>query len=79
MSTPFTVKESKNNLMELDQMGVYRLYSGEDGQSHIEELCEDSIKEIKLDGSSMNSVFHKENRDISLIIIRPRVEDGRLE
>ena len=35
-------------------MGVYRLYSGDDGQSHIEELSEDAIKEIKLDGSRMS-------------------------
>ena len=42
-------------------MGVYRLYSGEDGQSHIEELSEDSIKDIKLDGSSMN--FSVSNRE----------------
>ena len=35
-------------------MGVYRLYSGDDGQSHIEELSEDAIKEIKLDRSRMN-------------------------
>ena len=27
-------------------MGVYRLYSGDDGQSHIQELSEDAIKEI---------------------------------
>jgi len=42
-------------------MGVYRLYSGDDGQSHIEELSEDALKEIKFDGGSMNfSVSHRE-------------------
>ena len=42
-------------------MGVYRLYSGDDGQSHIEELSEDAIKEIKLDGAHMNfSVSQRE-------------------
>ena len=42
-------------------MGVYRLYSGDDGQSHIEELSEDAIKEIKLDGSRMSfSVSQRE-------------------
>ncbi len=42
-------------------MGVYRLYTGDDGQSHIEELSEESIKGIKFDGASMNfSVSHRE-------------------
>ena len=52
--------------MELDQMGVYRLYSGEDGQSHIEELSEESIKDIKLERSSMNfSVSQREQGHFS--------------
>ncbi len=61
MSKVFIADASKNNTMELDRMGVYRLYSGEDGQSHIEELSEDFIKDIKLDGSSMN--FSVSNRE----------------
>ena len=35
-------------------MGVYRLYTGDDGKSHIEELTADALKEISFDGASMN-------------------------
>ena len=35
-------------------MGVYRLYSGDDGKSHIEELNEDALKEIRVEGARMN-------------------------
>lgn len=35
-------------------MGVYRLYSGDDGMSHIEELTEDALKEIRVEGARMN-------------------------
>ncbi len=42
-------------------MGVYRLYTGSDGESHIEELTVDGLKEIKLDDASMNfSVSQRE-------------------
>ena len=42
-------------------MGVYRLYTGDDGQSHIEEISADALKGIKLDGASMNfSVSQRE-------------------
>ncbi|MCH8744097.1 MAG: hypothetical protein IIB31_00455 [Chloroflexi bacterium] len=42
-------------------MGVFRLYSGSDGVSHIEELTADAIKEIKVDGARMNfSVSQRE-------------------
>ena len=35
-------------------MGVYRLYSGDDGKSHIEELAEDALKEIRVEGARMS-------------------------
>ena len=35
-------------------MGVYRLYSGGDGKSHIEELDTDAMKEISVAGATMN-------------------------
>ena len=42
-------------------MGVYRLYSGEDGESHIEELSAEAMQEIKLEGAVMNfSVSQRE-------------------
>ncbi len=42
-------------------MGVYRLYSGDDGESHIEELPADALKDIKLEGAEMNfSVSERE-------------------
>ena len=42
-------------------MGVYRLYTGGDGESHIEELPEEALQEIKLDGAKMNfSVSRRE-------------------
>jgi hypothetical protein len=31
-------------------MGVYRLYTGSDGHSHIEELDADAMKEISVKG-----------------------------
>ncbi len=37
-------------------MGVYRLYSGDDGKSHIEELDTDAMKEISVEGATMNFV-----------------------
>lgn len=42
-------------------MGVYRLYTGSDGESHIEELSAEALKEIKLDRARMNfSVSQRE-------------------
>ena len=42
-------------------MGVYRLFTGQDGESHIEELSEEALKEINLDGAQMNfSVSQRE-------------------
>jgi hypothetical protein len=42
-------------------VGVYRLYTGSDGKSHIEELSADALKEIKLDRARMNfSVSQRE-------------------
>ena len=42
-------------------MGVYRLFTGQDGESHIEELSADSLREISLDGAHMNfSVSQRE-------------------
>ena len=42
-------------------MGVYRLFTGDDGESHIEELSADAVKEIKLEGAQMNfSVSERE-------------------
>ena len=42
-------------------MGVYRLYSGEDGESHVEELTAEAMREIKLEGAEMNfSVSQRE-------------------
>lgn len=35
-------------------MGVYRLYTGSDGHSHIEELDADAMKEISVEGATMN-------------------------
>ena len=43
------------------QMGAYRLYTGDDGESHIEELSADALKDIKLEGATMNfSVSQRE-------------------
>ena len=36
-------------------MGVYRLFTGQDGESHIEELSAEALKGINLDGAQMNS------------------------
>ncbi len=42
-------------------MGVYRLFTGDDGQSHIEELSAETLQEIKLEGAQMNfSVSQRE-------------------
>ena len=42
-------------------MGVYRLFTGPDGESHIEELSAEALKEINLDGAQMNfSVSQRE-------------------
>ena len=42
-------------------MGVYRMYTGEDGETHIDELPEDAIKEIQLEGAKMEfSVSQRE-------------------
>ena len=42
-------------------MGVYRLYTGSDGQSHIEELTDDAMKEVRVEGATMNfSVSQRE-------------------
>ena len=42
-------------------MGVYRLFTGQDGESHIEELSEEALKGINLDGARMNfSVSQRE-------------------
>ena len=42
-------------------MGVYRLFTGEDGESHIEELSPDALKEIRLEEAQMN--FSVSERD----------------
>ena len=42
-------------------MGVYRMFTGDDGETHIEELSADAVKEIKLEGAQMNfSVSQRE-------------------
>ena len=42
-------------------MGVYRMYTGDDGETHIDELSEDAIKEINLEGAKMEfSVSQRE-------------------
>ena len=42
-------------------MGVYRLCTGEDGESQIEELRPEALEEIKLKGAQMNfSVSQRE-------------------
>jgi hypothetical protein len=48
-------------LQEDQDVGVYRLYTGSDGESHIEELSTEALKEIKLDRARMNfSVSQRE-------------------
>lgn len=42
-------------------MGVYRMFTGDDGETHIAELSTDDLKEIKLEGAQMNfSVSQRE-------------------
>ena len=42
-------------------MGVYRLFTGQDGESHIEELSAEALEGISLDGAQMNfSVSQRE-------------------
>ena len=42
-------------------MGVYRMYTGDDGETHIDELPEDAIKAINLQGAKMEfSVSQRE-------------------
>ena len=42
-------------------MGVFRLFTGPDGESHIEELSAEALKEISLDGAQMSfSVSQRE-------------------
>ena len=42
-------------------MGVYRMYTGDDGETLIDELPEDAIKEIQLEGAKMEfSVSQRE-------------------
>lgn len=41
-------------------MGVYRLYTGGDGESHIEELTVDALGEIKVEGTMSFSVQQRE-------------------
>jgi hypothetical protein len=37
-------------------MGVYRLYTGSDGESHIEEIKADALRDLKIDGTMSFSV-----------------------
>ena len=37
-------------------MGVYRLYAGDDGESHIEELKPDALADIKVTGTMSFSI-----------------------
>lgn len=42
-------------------MGVFRMFTGADGETHIEELAADALKGIKLEGAQMNfSVSQRE-------------------
>lgn len=42
-------------------MGVYRMFTGDDGETHIAELSADALQEIKLEGARMNfSVSQRE-------------------
>ncbi len=41
-------------------MGVYRLYTGSDGESHIEELSAEALGEIKVEGTMSFSVQQRE-------------------
>ncbi len=41
-------------------MGVYRLYTGGDGESHIEEIGADALSEIKVEGTMSFSVQQRE-------------------
>jgi hypothetical protein len=37
-------------------MGVYRLYTGNDGESHIEEISADALRDLKIAGTMSFSV-----------------------
>ena len=58
-------------------MGVYLLYSGEDGESHIEELSAEAMQEIKLEGAEMNLACPSGSRGLFPIIIRRPSAAGR--
>jgi hypothetical protein len=37
-------------------MGVYRLYTGRDGESHIEEMSAEALRDLKVAGTMSFSV-----------------------
>ena len=41
-------------------MGVYRLYTGDDGESHIEEIGAEALSEIEVEGTMSFSVQQRE-------------------
>ena len=57
-------------------MGVYRLYTGSDGESHIEEIKAEALQAIKITGTMSFSVQERAP-DTSWIFISPRFGAGR--